>query len=194
MIGQDFYFVIDLEATCWEQEDNIPDVNEIIEIGLAACDINGNVISTFQSFVKPKINDQLSNFCMNLTKIKQKWIDSARPLIVVQESLENWTKNHFNTDLFNIVWTSWGDFDMKCFKQDCQRNNIRYRLGPHCSSKTLHSQKRKCKKCGVKEALRLEGLTFEGTHHRGIDDAINIARIIKSANMMNDIMQSAVIA
>jgi inhibitor of KinA sporulation pathway (predicted exonuclease) len=34
------------------------------------------------------------------------------------------------------------------------------------------------KKLGLAEAVRSLGLQFEGSHHRGIDDARNIARVV----------------
>jgi inhibitor of KinA sporulation pathway (predicted exonuclease) len=35
------------------------------------------------------------------------------------------------------------------------------------------------KKLGIAEALRHLGLRFEGSHHRGLDDARNISRIVR---------------
>jgi inhibitor of KinA sporulation pathway (predicted exonuclease) len=36
-----------------------------------------------------------------------------------------------------------------------------------------------CKPCGMDKAMRHAGLKLEGTHHRGIDDARNIARLLE---------------
>ena len=40
------------------------------------------------------------------------------------------------------------------------------------------AQARPRKKLGMAEALKHCGLPLEGTHHRGIDDARNIARLL----------------
>lgn len=185
--------VIDLEATCWEEK-FVPDQNEIIEIGLVVCDANGKIVDKFQSFVKPRINPILSPFCKKLTSIKQEWIDSASSLPVVSGILERWFRHVFSGDIRGVPWSSWGDFDRKCLQKDCERNGIEYFMGPHSSAKTMYAQVRGCKKMGVDEAAKREGLPFLGTHHRGIDDAINIASIIKSAKMAKILMESAVYA
>lgn len=53
---------------------------------------------------------------------------------------------------------------------------------PHLNLKRLFSETRNLrKKLGVGQALRAVGLEFEGTAHRGIDDARNIARLLPYA-------------
>jgi inhibitor of KinA sporulation pathway (predicted exonuclease) len=49
---------------------------------------------------------------------------------------------------------------------------------PHVNLKQQYGSIRKLQRAvGMKNALQLEGLSLEGTHHRGIDDARNIAKI-----------------
>jgi len=47
----------------------------------------------------------------------------------------------------------------------------------HKSLKGMYANKKQIKKCGLETALQLEGMTLDGTHHRGIDDARNTAKI-----------------
>ena len=49
----------------------------------------------------------------------------------------------------------------------------------HLNLKRLFTERQSlAKKPGLGKALRLAGLDFDGTPHRGIDDARNIARLL----------------
>jgi 3'-5' exoribonuclease 1 len=76
--------VVDLEATCFENPKK-PDINEIIEIGIVLCDADYNILYKWSSFVQPKINRHLSNFCKKLTSIKQFEIDQAMQFVDVAQ-------------------------------------------------------------------------------------------------------------
>lgn len=69
------YIIFDLEATCWENDRTKQ--NEIIEIGAVKLDENLAVIGEFQTFIKPKLNPILSDFCKKLTSISQEEVDQA---------------------------------------------------------------------------------------------------------------------
>lgn len=69
------YIIFDLEATCWENDRTRQ--NEIIEIGAVKVNVNLEIIGEFQTFIKPKLNSQLSDFCKSLTSISQQDIDMA---------------------------------------------------------------------------------------------------------------------
>jgi 3'-5' exoribonuclease 1 len=54
--------------------------------------------------------------------------------------------------------------------------------GRHVNLKALFSSTRGIrKKLGMAQALQHVGLPLDGTHHRGIDDARNIARLVPYA-------------
>ena len=69
------YIVLDLEATCKENDRSFP--NETIEIGAVKLDSDFNIISTYNKFIKPKLNPVLTQFCKDLTSITQADIDST---------------------------------------------------------------------------------------------------------------------
>jgi len=58
--------------------------------------------------------------------------------------------------------------------------DIGYPFGPsHMNVKTLFALKKKLgHKEGMASALHLLDIPLEGTHHRGVDDAYNIAKIL----------------
>lgn len=177
-----YFLIIDLEATCWDR--NTPEgqknENEIIEIGavlVCVSDIFSFVTHTFSQFVKPTINPILSDFCKNLTNITQDDVDKAGNLSSALENLDNEIFSVCNKHLSDVIFCSWGYYDQKQFAKDCRRQNIVYPFTNHISLKHEFAKKRNIKPTGVIQYLNLLGMTFEGSHHRGIDDAINIARI-----------------
>ena len=167
------HIILDLEATCWEDR-SLPYPNEIIEIGALKIDSAGQTLSEFAAFVKPKLHPQLSDFCRDLTTIEQAQVDSADGFTDVVHAFQAWI------DLAEpYVLGSWGFYDRKQLRKDCLLHGIDPAwLRPHISLKHQFAHiKQLPKPVGMGGALKREGLTLEGTHHRGIDDARNIAKI-----------------
>lgn len=167
------YIILDLEATCW-QDNTEKEQNEIIEIGALKIDHNKQVISEFSAFVKPKLNPKLSDFCKELTTIKQSDIDGAASYDVVLPRFIEWINPN---DAY--VLCSWGFYDKSQFAKDCDLHRLdKAWLKNHISLKHQYAEIKHLKKpLGMNGALNKEGLQLEGTHHRGIDDARNIAKI-----------------
>ncbi|PKP61358.1 MAG: 3'-5' exonuclease [Candidatus Altiarchaeales archaeon HGW-Altiarchaeales-1] len=163
------YIIIDLEATCDDKVKNM--VHEIIEIGAVKINENGEIIDAFDEFVKPIINPTLSEFCKNLTQINQSQTDKAENFLTVIEKFKRW----LNDDYFLC---SWGHYDRKQLINDCSLHNLDSKWTErHISIKHEYAKINKCKPCGMSKALEKEHITLTGTHHRGIDDAKNIAKI-----------------
>lgn len=82
-----------------------------------------------------------------------------------------------------FVFCSWGDYDFKQLQQDSDFHGLPFPIGaPHCNVKRQFAERQNlAKKPGLGEAIRLAGLKFGGTHHRGIDDARNIACLLPYA-------------
>lgn len=78
------------------------------------------------------------------------------------------------------VWASYGDYDRKMFERQCAAVGVRYPFGPrHVNVKTLFALTRALpREVGMAEALRIAGHQLDGTHHRGHDDAHNIAGLL----------------
>ncbi len=170
------YIILDLEASCWKDR-SINKQNEIIEIGAVKINDKGESLEEFCEFIKPKLNPTLSDFCIELTTITQNEIDSADTYDKVIERFKNW---------INIkepyVLCSWGFYDKKQFEKDCKLHDLQTDwLKNHISLKHQYADIKNLKKpIGMDGALKKEGLELDGTHHRGIDDARNIAKIFKA--------------
>jgi inhibitor of KinA sporulation pathway (predicted exonuclease) len=172
----DYYLVLDLEATCCNQETIKRHEMEIIEIGAVMVEAQGlTIIDQFQTFIKPVRYPVLTEFCRSLTSIIQTQVDKAPEYGEAIALLKQWLSNYPNA-----VFGSWGDYDRNQFKQDSQFHNLPFPIAyPHVNLKQRFSETQALpKKYGMAEALQLAGIALEGTHHRGIDDAKNIAKLL----------------
>lgn len=177
-ISQDYYLIVDVEATC-ANDGSVPrNQMEIIEIGAVMLNARSlKIESEFQTFVKPILHSQLTEFCKSLTSITQVNVDQAPLFPEAIKSFQAWFYP-FGSYLF----CSWGNYDKNQFLQDCHLHNIDYPFsGSHLNLKQAFSENQGItKKLGMREALDKLGLNLEGTHHRGIDDARNMARIVRT--------------
>lgn len=168
--------IIDLEATC-NDDDSFPiEIMEVIEIGAVIATIAGEVVAQFQSFVKPHANPTLTSFCKQLTGIEQLEVDNAPSFTIAIAELLKFVAPHKPL----LFWGSWGRYDEKQIRLECQRNNIENPLAwlEHRNLKGDFAKVRKIRQVGTSRALALAGLDRAGKHHRALDDAINIAKLI----------------
>ena len=106
------YIIVDLEATC--ERNNRAFNNEIIEIGAVKLNRNLDIIDEFCSFVQPIVNPILTDFCVELTTITQKDVDSADGFITVLNRFLAWIGNE------DFFLCSWGYYDKNQFIKDCE--------------------------------------------------------------------------
>ena len=73
-----------------------------------------------------------------------------------------------------------GDYDRRQFERVCDAQNVGYPFGPsHLNVKSLFAAAIGADhEVGLDGAYKRLGQTLEGTHHRGDDDAWNIAGIL----------------
>lgn len=167
--------VIDVESTCWEPPDYQPknQISEIIEVGIAVVDIQKlQIVENDSIIIKPE-RSQVSKFCTQLTTLTQGYVDQGTTFASAMAILRK------NYDSENRTFISWGDYDRKMFERNCRDYGVKYPFGPrHMNLKNsftmLHGLDREP---GLDSALDQLGMKLEGTHHRGIDDAKNIAKI-----------------
>lgn len=172
------YVCLDLEATCYDRNENKPDgfVNEIIEIGAVMYDNYGK-IDEFQAFIRPFKFGELSNFCKTLTTIKQDDVDNAKFFPEVISDFKEW----YTIPNREIIFVSWGHYDRNQLRDDCQLHKLDKEWineSNHVSLKHKYAEWKNLKKgLGLGRACKNEGLVFEGTAHRGIDDANMVGKI-----------------
>jgi 3'-5' exoribonuclease 1 len=167
------YIIVDLEATCWENARNT-DRMEIIEIGaILLLSTSNEPISEFNRFVRPVVEPKLSDFCRRLTSITQADVDGADTFWTVFHEFLDWIGQK------PFVLCSWGAYDLNQFRTDCRRHGIALpeTFKRHVNIKKEFARVFSVRSCGMATALAHAGLPLEGLHHRGIDDARNIAKL-----------------
>jgi inhibitor of KinA sporulation pathway (predicted exonuclease) len=174
-----YYLVIDLEATCDDGERMPREETEIIEIGAVLCEQESlKNVAEFQTFVRPLRHPKLTPFCTRLTTITQEQVAAAPTFSVAVQRLGAWLRD--KGAMGQVVFCSWGDYDKNQLAREERRNGIRLPLGTeHMNLKeSFRRRSGDDKKLGTGQALVRVALRFEGTAHRGIDDARNIARLL----------------
>lgn len=167
--------VVDIEATCWNGPVPAGMQNDIIEIGICLLDVeSGEISDTKGIMVKPE-RSEISPFCTELTTITPELI--AAEGISFKDACKQLRSQY---DTKSRAWASFGAYDQKLFQKQCAELGVTYPFGAsHINVRPLFALKNKLKEeLGMAGALDMLGLPLEGTHHRGVDDARNIAKIL----------------
>ncbi len=170
----DHILVIDVESTCWEGKPPPGEESEIIEIGLCSLDLADMSITTPEAiFVAPE-RSSLSEFCIALTSIRPSMLADGLDFAGACGKLRTDYRSR------ERCWASWGDYDRRQFEHQCRDRSIGLPFGPtHLNVKHLFALAfGLAREVGMEEALARLDLPLEGRHHRGADDAFNIARIL----------------
>ena len=171
-----YYLVVDLEATC-DDRNTIPrEESEIIEIGAVLVEgTTLRAVGEFQTFVRPIVHPTLTPFCTELTTITQADVDPAPLFPEAAARLAAFGKG--------ALFCSWGAYDRNQLEADARRHGVAPPLGPrHMNVKEVFARAAGDRRTmGNRRVLQRVGIAPTGTHHRGIDDARNIARLLPFA-------------
>lgn len=167
-----------MEATCWQ--DDIWEEREIIEIGAVKIS-NGEIIDRFDIFVKPVKNPKLSEYCLELTHIRQCDVDTAISQKDAVEQFYLWATNNFKE---NPIYLSWGTFDKIKLAETINTYRINRRFFKqtknHYNMKKIYaSMLHLPKQISMTAALEREKIQLSGMQHRAINDVENLHKIFK---------------
>lgn len=178
--------VVDLEATCCGSNSIPRHQMETIEIGaVIVTTANLEIVDEFQTFIKPSRHRVLTEFCLQLTSITQHQVDTAPTFPEAMKLWQPWLSQFDKT-----IFGSWGAYvgvasrneNRRQFQQDSKHHQIDlpYPVSSnHINLKELFSTTQSLnKRYGMAQALNLANITLTGTHHRGIDDARNISKLL----------------
>jgi inhibitor of KinA sporulation pathway (predicted exonuclease) len=166
LIQENYYLIVDFEATCSDRNEFPREEMEIIEIGALLLDRERlEVHSEFQSFIKPVRNPRLTEFCKDLTTIQQEQVDAAPGFTDVLKQFMAWLSD---TDSYRFC--SWGAYDKKQLHQDCISHRADYPFDKrHTNLKAAFAKAQNLRKpVGVNAALHRLNMRFEGIPHRGL--------------------------
>jgi inhibitor of KinA sporulation pathway (predicted exonuclease) len=180
MLHRDQVLVVDVEASCWRGHPPPGEQIEIIEIGFCLLRLDPLCLEPAHSILIKPQRSHISPFCTQLTSITPELAAQGR---LFNEACTLLLRNYVTQ---SVLWGSWGRFDREIFKRQCQSFAVEYPFSPrHVDLRRLFARAmqqpgRKARQMGLLRALDSLGLTFEGTSHRGQDDAWNTARVLQA--------------
>jgi inhibitor of KinA sporulation pathway (predicted exonuclease) len=170
----DRILVIDLEATCWEGNPPPGQDHEIIEVGLCVLDVaSGERVEKRPILVRPE-HSTVSPYCTELTTLTQAEVDTG---VSFEEACRVLQDDYHSKER---TWAGWGDYDRLQFQRQCAASGVGYPFGPtHLNVKNLFALAHALDhEVTLPKAMEMLNLPLEGTHHRGMDDAWNVALIL----------------
>ena len=175
MRNLDKMLVVDVEATCWNNDGKsmLPrrEDSEIIEIGVCTIDLKTLEISPGEGIIVKPVDTEVSEFCTQLTTLTQADVDKG----ISFEDACNILRKKYNSK--NRLWSSYGKYDDNIFQRECAKKNVKYPFGSfHINIKGI-IESVYGRTLGMAEALEKMGIVLDGVHHRGCDDAYNTAKI-----------------
>jgi inhibitor of KinA sporulation pathway (predicted exonuclease) len=161
----------DVEQTCWSAPPPPGMQQEIIEIGVAAMDLETLEITLEKSyFVRPR-RWEISAKCTQLTGISTDDIRTARPF---PEVLTGITREF--TPSKGLCCT-WGD-DAALIAKACQSYGLKSPFRNLIDLAVIHKHLFLLKdQSGLRKAIEMLGLSFVGEQHTALADALNTARV-----------------
>lgn len=165
--------VVDVEATCWEGAPPKGEVSEIIEVGLCVLDVDTLERWGNEGLLVRPTRSRVSEFCTQLTTLTAEDVAAGASFAEVCRTL---VEAHAGRQR---LFASYGNYDRKIFTRQCQDEGVDYPFSAdHWNIKQALCERLGWRRpVGMKKALQLLGMPLEGTHHRGRDDAWNIAAL-----------------
>lgn len=170
--------VIDLEAQCWKGNPPPGFEKDIIEIGVATVDLYTLKPEKGEGIIVKPSKCQISEFCTSLTSITQEMVEAEGVPLgkACKRIMEKYSGRR-------RVWGSWGNYDRTALYEECYRRDIKFPFSQtHWNIKSMVVPMLDWdREMGLDGAIEELNFEFEGTHHRGVDDAYNTARILAHA-------------
>jgi len=173
----DYVVVVDVEATCWEGMAPEGQTSDIIEIGVCLVETATGRVGERGGFLVLPERSTVSPFCTGLTTLTPELV--AAEGIPFAEACARLEKDYLSNQR---VWASYGEYDKNQFDRQCRATGVRYPFGRrHVNVKTLFALASNLpREVGMARALEMLAVPLDGTHHRGCDDAFNIAGILST--------------
>ncbi|KAF8786170.1 ERI1 exoribonuclease 3-like [Argiope bruennichi] len=179
----DYFLVLDIEATC-DYPDNV-EPQEIIEFPVIK--VNAETFipeATFHSYVRPFVVPRLSTFCTELTGIIQEMIDQQPDFEVVFQNFLAWLeKEQVLKPGVKFAFVTCSDPDLEYFfPLQCKISEIEV---PDFMKRWINVKRSFCDippytyPANLTTMMKWCDITPEGELHSGIDDALNLVKVLK---------------
>lgn len=147
---------------------------EIIEAGIVKS-VNGEVVETFSSYIRPKKFPKLTKRCKSFLNITQNQVDEGMRFEDFIRKL-----NELDPEK-NCTIITWGNMDMKVLKQNCMFNHIPFPFKGEMRDLSLEYKNFFGDRTltGLWKAAEEYGDKGTGTHHKALDDALTAYKLFK---------------
>ncbi|KAK5865542.1 hypothetical protein PBY51_019807 [Eleginops maclovinus] len=180
-----YLIVIDFESTCWKEKNSYG--QEIIEFPAVLLNTStGEVESEFHTYVQPQEHPLLSEFCTELTGIKQMQVEAGIPIQICLSQFNRWLQK-LQMEKETCAFVTWSDWDLGvCLQYECKRKQLHKPdvLNSWIDLRSTYRMFYDRKPKGLNGALQDLGIQFSGREHSGLDDSRNTACL--AARMMRD--------
>ncbi|MDP5240977.1 3'-5' exonuclease [Uliginosibacterium sp. 31-16] len=170
--------VVDIESIRADERHEAASSPEIIEIGAAWITLEGQILATFRSFVRPLEQPRLSAATLRETGISQAEVDAAPLFPTVSAQLGVFVNRHAASASH---WVTWGMTGPRRLAQECLRHKVGTPLGlPHLNAKQRFARSQQlAQEVGLRQACALARLgEVPGAHHRALNDAVAISWLL----------------
>jgi len=175
----DYFVVIDFEATCERDSRIYP--QEIIEFPAVLVDAaTGGLVSSFRTYVRPRHHPRLTEFCSELTGIRQDQVDGGVDLEQALAMHDAWLKEA-GAAKNSLAVVTWGDWDCRTmlefecsFKCLTKPSYFNQWVNLRIPFEAVFGAGRR----NLQEAVAEAGLQWNGRLHCGLDDARNTAYLL----------------
>lgn len=188
-----YLIVVDFESTCWNdgKHHSSPEIIEFPAVLLNTA--TGEIESEFHAYVQPQEHPILSEFCTELTGIKQVQVDEGVPLKICLSQFCKWIhklqqqqtisfaagdSEPSTSEVKLCAFVTWSDWDLGvCLEYECRRKQLLKPvfLNSWIDLRATYRLFYKRKPKGLSGALQEVGIEFSGREHSGLDDSRNTA-------------------
>eukprot|EP00929_Paragymnodinium_shiwhaense_P035101 TRINITY_DN19005_c1_g2_i1.p1 TRINITY_DN19005_c1_g2~~TRINITY_DN19005_c1_g2_i1.p1 ORF type:complete len:269 (+),score=45.43 TRINITY_DN19005_c1_g2_i1:74-880(+) len=185
--------VLDFEATCEQDDPTQKDWSEIIEWPCVLLDAQTlEQVGEFRELVRPTERPLLTEFCTQMTSITQDQVDAASDINEVRQRFNSWLAGAIgNADASAVLPCTCGEPDLQqMLPREFARKGLQLPtvFMKYCNIKKPFEAHMGSRAGGMAGMLKQLDIPLVGHHHLGIDDARNIANIVRALVKRNVVM------
>ena len=165
------YLVVDVESTAPAGQPATAKDGEVVELGAGLAEAAaGAVFAEQQSLVRPASTAGLEATAIAATELERA---PDFPAVMARLEAEILARHQ-------VALTTWGDPVVRMLERDSKRHRLRFPFAKHrVDLQQLFAEHRHCRLCSVRQALEMCRLEPTGRERRALDDARNVARVLK---------------
>lgn len=170
--------IVDLESTCYSEEEQNRYAREVLEVGWVLLDVATLRIPQRRQFYVRPTTGHVSAYCSAITQISSATVQDAPDFGSTMQVLGALHEQHQVS-----VWGSYGRSDEALLRNQCRVEGLAYPWegAEYVDIKRMAGNffpEKKYRRAALTTILNKLNRPFEGRPHCGLDDAYNVARLL----------------